>query len=149
MLTTEQLAKVEEALRIAASVFGDKGTTLRSPGNAARYLKLLCCDKSNEEFGAVWMDSRHNVLGVEILGLGSVSNVNVSVRRIIAAALAHNAANVILFHNHPSGDCEPSDEDIEATMAYRELLEPIDCRVLDHMVVGREVFSIASNHVIP
>jgi DNA repair protein RadC len=148
MLTLDQRLQVDDALKLAASVFGTPGTTLDNLKDAARFLRLKCCDKPNEELGVVWMDSRYNVLSVETLGLGTVDCVEVKPRRMITSALAVNAAHAILYHNHPSGDSEPSDQDEEATKLWGDLLGVIGCTVLDHLVIGRDVFSIHKGHVI-
>lgn len=147
-LTPEQTAQIDAALELAASVFGAPGTELDDLKDAARYLRLKCADKPNEEFGVVWMSSRYKVIEVETLGLGSVSQVDVNPRRLISAAIRVNAAHAILFHNHPTGESEPSTQDEEATRAWAELLGIVGCEVLDHLVIGKDVYSIGEHRVI-
>lgn len=148
MLTQEQIKQIDDALVLVASVFGAPGTQLDNLMDAARFLRLKCADKPNEEFGVIWMDNRRRIIEVETVALGSVGQVDVPPRRIITSAIRVNAAHAILFHNHPSGDSEPSTQDEQATMLWGELLGIVACQLLDHLVVGRDVFSIHNQMVI-
>jgi DNA repair protein RadC len=67
---------------------------------------------------------------------GTINGASVHPREVVRAALTHNAAAVILCHNHPSGIAEPSQSDHHLTRKLKEALELIDVRVLDHIVVG-------------
>ena len=90
----------------------------------------------HEVFGCLFLDTRHRVLTFEVLFQGSIDSTTVYPRQVIKRALAHNAAAVILCHNHPSGICEPSPADRVVTRRLQEALELIDVRVLDHFIVG-------------
>jgi DNA repair protein RadC len=76
------------------------------------------------------------VLGVEELFRGTLTQTSVYPREVVKRALAHNAASVILAHNHPSGVAEPSRSDEALTAALRQALALVDVRVLDHFVIG-------------
>lgn len=89
-----------------------------------------------EVFACLYLDTRHRLIGFETLFLGTVDRANVHPREVIKQALAHNAAAVVLAHNHPSGNPEPSPSDLRLTEELRLLLQQIDVRVLDHIVVG-------------
>lgn len=147
-LTPEQIVQIDAALELAASVFGAPGTELKDLMDASRFLRLHCADKSSEEMGIVWLNAHFQVLDVETLGLGSVDYVEVAPRRIITSAVKVNAVHAIIFHNHPSGDCTPSNEDKNATMAWGQLLSMVGCELLDHLVIGREAYSIHKDHVV-
>jgi DNA repair protein RadC len=69
---------------------------------------------------------------------GTIDHAIVYPRRIIEAALEARAAGLILVHNHPSGDPSPSDDDRRLTRSIQEAARPLDIRVLDHIIVGRE-----------
>lgn len=147
-LTPEQTAQIDAALELAASVFGAPGTELRNPRDAARYLRLRLADKPCEEFGIIWMDARNNVLEVETIGFGGADYVDIVPRRVINSAIRLNAVHAIAFHNHPSGDSEPSNADCMATEKYGGILGLLGCELLDHFVVGKNVYSIKEGDVI-
>jgi len=109
---------------------------LVQPQAVRNYLKACLRHHPNEVFGCLFMDSKHRVLAFEILFQGTVDAANVYPRQIIRRALAHNAAALILAHNHPSGISEPSEADRSLTRRLKELLRHLDIRLLDHFVVG-------------
>jgi DNA repair protein RadC len=74
---------------------------------------------------------------------GSVNAATVHPREVVKEALRLNAAAVVLAHNHPSGDSTPSPQDIELTRKLKDILKVIDVRVLDHLIVGHEITSMA------
>ncbi len=114
-----------------------KGSSaLTDPAASARYLKSRLCGYPYEVFACLFLDSRHRVIAFEELFRGSLSGASVHPREVVRRCLAHNAAAVILAHNHPSGVAEPSQDDRAITLRLREALGLIDVRVLDHIVVG-------------
>ncbi|KPU61820.1 DNA repair RadC family protein [Pseudomonas fluorescens] len=90
----------------------------------------------HEVFGCLFLDSRHQVLGFEPLFRGSIDNTSVHPREVVKRALANNAAALILCHNHPSGNSDPSQADRVLTKRLQKALELIDVRVLDHFIIG-------------
>lgn len=100
-------------------------------------------------FGCLFLDNKHQVLTFEELFFGTINAAAVYPREVVAKALSHNAAAVILAHNHPSGIAEPSQADCQITQRLQQALEAVDVRVLDHIVVGdREVVSLAERGLI-
>jgi len=89
-----------------------------------------------EVFACLFLDTRHHLIGFEPLFFGSVDRASVHPREILKRALDCNAAAVVLAHNHPSGNAEPSPSDVRLTEELRALLVQVDVRVLDHVVVG-------------
>jgi len=100
------------------------------------YLQHKLSGHEREVFACLFLDTRHRLIGFETLFLGSVDRASVHPREVLKQALAHNAAAVVLAHNHPSGNPEPSPSDLRLTEELRLLLMQIDVRVLDHVVVG-------------
>jgi DNA repair protein RadC len=100
------------------------------------YLQHKLSGQEREVFACLFLDARHRLIGFEHLFLGSVDRASVHPREVLKRALAHNAAAVILAHNHPSGHPEPSPSDLRLTEELRALLMQIDVRVIDHVVVG-------------
>lgn len=104
---------------------------------AVRYfLQQHLSGYEREVFACLFLDTRHHLLGFETLFYGSVDRASVHPREVLKQALACNAAAVVLAHNHPSGNAEPSPSDVRLTEELRALLVQIDVRVLDHVVVG-------------
>lgn len=110
--------------------------TLTSPEQSAAFLRMRMAHLEHEEFHAVWLDTRHRVLGVDALFRGTLDGASVHAREVVKAALRWNAAAVIFSHNHPSGDAEPSPADRAITRRLREALDLVEVRVLDHVVVA-------------
>lgn len=127
---------IEQALQILDQRIFTRGPELTSPGLVADYLKLQLAQQEHEVFGVVFLDGKHRVLQFEVLFHGSIDGASVYPRQVIKRALAHNAAAVILTHNHPSGCPEPSQTDRTLTARLKEALALVDVRVLDHFIVG-------------
>jgi DNA repair protein RadC len=94
-------------------------------------------------FACLFLDSAHRILAFREIFTGSINTATVHPREVVKKALQLNAAAVILAHNHPSGESNPSDKDIELTHTLKDILKIIDVRVLDHLVIGEEIYSFA------
>lgn len=90
----------------------------------------------HEVFACLFLDNRHRIIRFEKLFNGSIDTTSVHPRLLIKRALHHNAAAVILAHNHPSGVAEPSQADRQITQLLAKTLRLVDVRLLDHMIVG-------------
>jgi DNA repair protein RadC len=112
------------------------GDALTSPKAVRNYLQLLLRDKEYEVFCCVFLDAQNRVLAVEELFRGTLTQTSVYPREIVKRALTHNAAALILAHNHPSGVAEPSQADRLLTRKLSESLALVDIRVLDHFIVA-------------
>ncbi len=86
----------------------------------------------------LYLDNQHRLLESETLFAGSVNHVQVHPREVVKSALCFNAAAVVLAHNHPSGDPEPSQCDRNITGRLKEALALVDVNILDHLVVGSD-----------
>ena len=116
---------------------GVEGRPLLADTRAVRrYLQHKLSSQEREVFACLFLDARHRLLAFEPLFLGSVDRASVHPREVLKRALAHNAAALILAHNHPSGHPEPSSSDVALTEELRRLLSHLDVRVVDHVVVG-------------
>ncbi len=113
-----------------------RGEAVSDPDTAARFLALKLRHLPHEVFACLYLDTRHRMLGFEELFRGTIDGAQVHPREVVRRCLAHNAAAVILAHNHPSGVPEPSAADRAITARLREALAMIDVRVLDHLVIG-------------
>ncbi len=115
------------------------GQALNDPAETRRYLNARLCDHASEVFACLFLDTRHRLIVYEELFRGTIDGATVHPREVVRRALQHNAAAVILAHNHPSGVAEPSDADRRITRRLQEALALVDIRVLDHLVVGDQV----------
>lgn len=109
---------------------------LENPQAVRDYLKSMLRHEPHEVFGCLFLDSKHQVLTFEALFRGSIDNTSVHPREVVKRSLANNAAAVILCHNHPSGNSDPSQADQLLTKRLQKALDLIDVRVLDHFIVG-------------
>lgn len=101
-------------------------------------LQTLLMNYEREVFGMVLLDNRHRIIEFVELFMGSINSASVHPREVVKKALAQNAAAVILVHNHPSGDPDPSQADREITNRLQDALNIVEVRLLDHIVVGLE-----------
>ena len=113
-----------------------RGRKITQPALAFEYLQILLQHYEHEVFSAIFLDSQHRVISFEELFRGTIDSASVYPREVVKQALANNAAAVILVHNHPSGDPEPSDADRRITQRLKEALGLVEVRVIDHIVVG-------------
>ncbi|MFK0085876.1 DNA repair protein RadC [Pseudomonas sp. NPDC090755] len=113
-----------------------RDSVLQSPDAVRSYLKAKLRHERSEVFGCLFLDTKHRPLGFEVLFRGSIDSASVFPREVIKRALAHNAAALILCHNHPSGVSEPSNADVVLTQRLKTALGLVDVRVLDHFIVG-------------
>ena len=106
--------------------------------DAAMFMVAEYAGVQREVFSCLFLDARNRMLSFEKLFFGSIDRANVFPREIAKAALDCNAAAVIFAHNHPSGIAEPSVKDVELTSRLVSILDELDVRVLDHLVVGAD-----------
>ncbi|MDM9553953.1 MULTISPECIES: RadC family protein [Pseudomonas] len=114
----------------------ERAAALESPAAVRRYLKAMLRHEISEVFGCLFLDTKHRPLAFEILFRGTIDRASVYPREVVRRALLHNAAALILCHNHPSGNNEPSQDDVHLTLSLKRGLALIDVRVLDHIIIG-------------
>ncbi len=113
-----------------------RGRTLNNPRYCKDYLLAELRDCEQEIFACIFLDNRYRVITFEKLFFGTINGASVHPRELVKRCLHHNAAAVILAHNHPSGIPEPSQSDRTLTRTLKSTLEVIDVSVLDHFVIG-------------
>ena len=114
----------------------ERAAALESPAAVRRYLKAMLRHEISEVFGCLFLDTKHRPLAFEFLFRGTIDRASVYPREVVRRALLHNAAALILCHNHPSGNNEPSQDDVHLTLSLKRGLALIDVRVLDHIIIG-------------
>ena len=134
------LAEAEDILRKRWT----RGGTLDDPRASADWLRVHCATMTAEVFGVIFLDNRHRILSTRELFRGTIDGCSVPAREVVRAVIEANAAAVILYHNHPSGNPEPSSADVAITQTLKQALDLVGCRVLDHLVCGETVTSLTS-----
>ncbi len=132
-------AQVMAALEIGRRVLAARPAErpqITSPRDAAHFLMPEYSARPVEQFGLLMLDSRHRVLRTSVLTVGTLDCAAVQPRDVFRQALLASAAAVVMFHNHPSGDPQPSGEDIELTRRTVAAGELMGIRVVDHVVLG-------------
>lgn len=131
-----QLQAVIELSRRHLKETMQHGEFLKNPQSTQDYLSARLRDLPYEVFACLFLDNQHRVIEFEILFQGTINGSSVHPREVVRKTLKHNAAALILAHNHPSGIAEPSSADRHITKQLIQALALIDVRVLDHIVVG-------------
>jgi DNA repair protein RadC len=131
----EIIAVLELARRAMAQKLQER-TVFNDPGALKHYLQLHLAGKAHEVFAVLFLDAGHRLLAMEELFRGTLTQTSVYPREVVLRALHHQAACVVLAHNHPSGAVQPSRADEALTHTLRAALALIDVQVLDHIVVA-------------
>lgn len=131
-------AEILSAARTLLARSFRRGVALSSPRLARDYLVVNYALREHESFIVLFLDNRHRLIESVEMFRGTIDGASVHPREVVKAALAKNAAAVILAHNHPSGVAEPSQADEVITSRLREALALVDIRVVDHLIVGGE-----------
>jgi DNA repair protein RadC len=120
----------------SASEGREGATSFRTPDDCAKYLLPRYATRQVEVFGLLVLDARQRLKGEAVVSSGSLTASLVHPREVFREAVSAQAAALILFHNHPSGDPEPSDEDVRLTHRLVAAGELMGIEVLDHLVLG-------------
>ncbi len=131
----ELLAVLELARRALAQQLAERAV-FDSPGAVREYLQLHLAARGHEVFAVLLLDAQHRLLAMEELFRGTLTQTSVYPREVVLRALHHQAAGVILAHNHPSGSVQPSRADEALTQTLKAALALVDVRVLDHVIVA-------------
>ena len=115
-----------------------------SPGAVRDYLTLKLAREEREQFVVLFLNSQHHLIEAETMFYGTLTQTSIYPREVVKQALYHNAAAVILAHNHPSGVIEPSQSDRVLTEGLKQALSLVDVRILDHFIIaGNNTLSFA------
>ena len=146
-MSDEQARREADILAEAEAILRKRwtrGGVLDDPRASADWLRVHCAGMVAEVFGVIFLDNRHRILTTRELFRGTLDGASVPPREVVRAVLECNAAAVVLWHNHPSGSAEPSAADVALTQTLKQALDLIGCRVLDHLIAGETVTSLAS-----
>ncbi|MHA4987969.1 JAB domain-containing protein [Cetobacterium somerae] len=147
----EELSQFKELMTtISKGNIGKKDlTTVKGKTELLNYLRSDIGFKNLEEFKVIYLSSSNRLLGEETLFRGTIDRSVVYPRLIVERALKYATKGIIFAHNHPSGDLKPSRKDIELTHELKDLLDVLDIKLLDHIILGEgEHFSFYENGLI-
>ncbi|HXF67668.1 MAG TPA: JAB domain-containing protein [Burkholderiales bacterium] len=141
-------AKEERILRRAAAILerrllAPRGPKIHSSHEAKQFVALRLAHEQREVILAIWLDADGRVLAVEEAAFGTVHKVVLHPRELVRSALRLNACRLIIAHNHPGGSADFSKSDRILTESLRHALSLIDVEVLDHLLIGERVVSLA------
>lgn len=144
-----ELLAVFEMARRALSQRLKEREAFHTPDAVRQYLQLQLAHKNHEVFAVLFLDSQNRLLAMEELFRGTLSQTSVYPREVVMRALHHQAAAVVLSHNHPSGSVQPSRADEHLTQTLKAALALVDVRVLDHIIVGQgQALSMAEQGLV-
>lgn len=141
-----QLQAVMELARRAIAEQMASGEALGSPDAVRQYLRIQLGRQRHESFVVMFLDVKNRLIACEEMFRGTLTHTSVYPREVVKAALGHNAAGIMLAHNHPSGTPEPSESDLLLTRALVQAMALVDIRVLDHFVVAGSQIHSFSEH---
>ena|ERR1043166_8870507 len=128
---------------------GKQPRVIRGPDDVVATLGSKFRSEDREHFLVLLLNARHEVIGKETVSVGSLNASIVHPREVFKPAVLHSAASIVLAHNHPSGDPEPSEEDLSITKRLKEAGELLGIQVLDHVVVAsRGIVSLRSRQLL-
>jgi DNA repair protein RadC len=140
---SELVAVLELARRAMAQRMSER-TVFATPDAVKQYLQLNLSARNHEVFAVLFLDVQNRLLALDEMFRGTLTQTSVYPREVVLRALHHQAAAVVLAHNHPSGSVQPSRADEALTQTLKAALALVDVRVLDHVIVGTgEALSMA------
>lgn len=131
----EIVAVLELARRAMAQQLRER-TVLADPDAVKHYLQLHLSSKGHEVFAVLFLNAQNQLVQLEEMFRGTLTQTSIYPREVVIRALHHQAAAVVLAHNHPSGSVQPSRADEQLTQTLKAALALVDVRVLDHIIVG-------------
>ncbi|CAH0066276.1 DNA repair protein RadC [Pseudomonas putida] len=141
--------QILEAARQAIEQKMQRGAEFTSPVLVKEYLRTKLVGFEHEVFAVLFLDTRHRLIEYAEMFRGTIDSASVYPREVVKEALRLNAAAVIVSHNHPSGNPEPSGADRALTQQLTQALALVDVRVLDHVIVaGHTTTSFAERGLI-
>ncbi len=121
---------------------------ISSPCDLYNQFKFLFENETVEKFVVFWLTSANKVSGFEVISSGSLNASIAYPREIFRGAIVNNCANMIIAHNHPSGNLEPSNEDIQLTKKLVESGKILDINIFDHIIFGDGYTSFVERRII-
>ena len=135
-LAARERGVIDRALEIVGRCLRQPGVVMADPDAVKQYIRLHIGGETVEVFCVMYLDVQNRAIAFDKLFTGTLAQTSVYPREVVRAALAHGASAVVLAHNHPSGNMQPSRADQTLTQTLKDALALVDVRVLDHVIVG-------------
>jgi DNA repair protein RadC len=135
------IAAFELARRIRASDKWYSKKKITSPEDLAEIFIPLLRDEIKEKFLVICLNSSNQIIKYETISVGTLNSSMVHPREVFKVAIENNSANIFLMHNHPSGNLEPSKEDISITKRLIDAGNIFDIKVLDHLIIAGDYYT--------
>jgi len=129
---------IRQRFRLGSPVLGESALT-------REFLHLHLAGRDNEVFGVLHLNNRNRLICAEDLFQGTINASFVHGREVVRSVLKHNSARIVCYHNHPSGDVNPSDLDLHTTRQLKTALALVDVVLVDHLILGDGVYSFAEH----
>jgi len=110
---------------------------IKNPEAVVKAIRASVQDKAKEHFKLILLNSRNRVIGISTISIGTLTTSLVHPREVFKEAIMHSAASVVLAHNHPSGDPDPSEDDLKITKKLVESGKILGIEVIDHIIIGK------------
>lgn len=134
-------AAFELSRRILSQAKSLSNKKITSPQDIAEFFIPLLRDEIKEKFIVVCLNSSNKIISYETISVGNLNSSVVHPREVFKVAIDNSSANIILIHNHPSGNPEPSNEDIRITKKIVEAGKILDILVFDHLIIAAETYT--------
>lgn len=144
-LSTSQSARLLSAIQLTSYTqprdkVKDKSNLVTAPDIAFEILKKECKDFNKEHFLVISLDSRNNFIAVDTISIGTLTASLVHPRELFESAIKRHAAHILIAHNHPSGETDPSEDDLKITRRLVDAGKIMGIAVLDHIIFTKEKF---------
>ena len=141
MLNVTKRINIVSIKLVKESSFLYQTCTISSPKDAYEMIKDQLEDLDREQFIIACLNTKNEPTNITVVSVGSINKAIVHPREVFKTAILSNAASIMTFHNHPSGDTIPSDQDIQLTHRLVEAGELLGIKLLDHLIIGDRSFT--------
>lgn len=132
-------------VREKGSIYGVK--KVNSPSDLIPMIKRFIGDSDRENLIVCCLDVKNKPINVSVVSTGSINSSVVHPREVFKTAILSNANSIIVAHNHPSGDTEPSENDFNITLRLKECGEILGITLLDHIIIGDGYYSFKEHNL--
>jgi len=139
---------IQRAQHLMRQRFRFGSPVLGEPALTREFLSLHLADRDSEVFGVLHLNNRNRLIAAEDLFHGTINAAFVHGREVVRSVLKHNTARIICYHNHPSGDVNPSELDLMTTRQLKTALALVDVMLIDHLIIGDGVYSFAEHGLL-
>ena len=127
----------------------NEGDTFVNSQEIYNHFRMRLRHQVQESFICIYLDNKHRIISEKLISQGTLNQSIVHPRECFAPAIQQRSAAAILIHNHPSGECKPSQQDIEITKRLCDVGKLVGIRILDHIIIGDGYYSFVDEGILP